>query len=131
MKLLQFPQGAAWRAWRSNTIPAIVSAAGRRDDVAREWILKVETADPADLEDPGLGWVTLDQKLAAALTNIASGELGRHVTQHSTAQHSCVEQHGRACDRCDRFPVLRIGKQRTGDVRHQSLADACAQGRQS
>ena len=36
VKLLQFPHGTAWRAWRANTIHAIISAAGRQDDLAQE-----------------------------------------------------------------------------------------------
>ena len=32
VKLLTFPDGSQWRAWRANTIHAIVSAAGRQDD---------------------------------------------------------------------------------------------------
>ena len=74
VKLLQFPHGTAWRAWRANTIHAIISAAGRQDDLAQEWILKVETHNPADLEDPGEGWISLDRKLAAASTKNAHGE---------------------------------------------------------
>ena len=38
IKLLSLPQGTAWRACRANTIHAIVSAAGRHDDYALEWI---------------------------------------------------------------------------------------------
>ena len=56
--LFQFPQGTAWRACRANTIHAIISAAGRLDALAQEWILNVETHDPSDLEDPG-EWVCL------------------------------------------------------------------------
>ena len=84
MKLLQLSTGTAWRAWRANTIHAIISAAGRQDDLAQGWSLQVETHDPADLEDPGEGWVSLDRKLAAALTKIAHGELGRQTTQTGT-----------------------------------------------
>ncbi len=47
VKLLSFPQGTAWRAWRANTIHAIVSAAGRHDDKALEWIMEVETHEAA------------------------------------------------------------------------------------
>ncbi len=67
VKLVQFPSGLAWRAWRSNTINAAVSAAGRQDDLAQEWILQVETHSLRDLEDPGEGWISIDRKLAAAL----------------------------------------------------------------
>ena len=39
VRILVFPQGTAWRAWRNNTIHSIVSAAGRHDDSALEWIM--------------------------------------------------------------------------------------------
>ena len=71
-------------AWRANTFASIVSAAGRQGDVAQDWILRVEAADPSELEYAGEGWVSLDRKLAAALTNIANGELGRQITQATT-----------------------------------------------
>ena len=77
MNIHQFPRGTAWRAWRANAIHAVASTAGRQDDLAQEWILKVATHDPADPEDPGAGWVSLDRKLAAALTRISYGDLGR------------------------------------------------------
>ncbi len=57
---------------------------GRQDDLAQDWILQVETHDPSDLEDPGDGWLPLDRKLAAALTKIAHGEIGRQITQATT-----------------------------------------------
>ena len=83
--MLSFPSGTAWRAWRANTIHAIVSAAGRHDDSALEWVMKVETHEAVDLETPGDGWVTLDRKLAAALTKISHGVLGRQLTLTSNA----------------------------------------------
>ena len=52
VKILSFPQGTAWRAWRANTIHAIVSAAGRHDDKALEWVMRVETHTSAELENP-------------------------------------------------------------------------------
>ena len=78
------PGGSQWRAWRANTIHSIVSAAGRQDDLAQDWIMRVETDESWTLEDPGEGWVSLDRKLAAALTKIAKGEIGREITQHNT-----------------------------------------------
>ena len=89
VKLCPFPHGAAWRAWRANTIHAIISAAGRQDDLAQEWILKVEPHDSGQLEEPGEGWISLDRKLAAALTNIAHGEIGR---QHHAGNDDCIKQ---------------------------------------
>ncbi len=85
MNILSFSSGPAWRAWRANTIHAIVSAAGRHDDSALEWVMKVEAHEAADLETPGDGWVTLDRKLAAALTKISHGRLGRQLTLTSNA----------------------------------------------
>ena len=79
VKSLSFPSGTAWRAWRANAIHAIVSAAGRHDDSALEWVMKVETHEAVDLETPGDGWVTLDRKLAAALAKTSHGELGRQL----------------------------------------------------
>ena len=84
IKIASFPHGSQWRAWRADTIHAVVSAAGRQDDLAQAWILKVETADPRELEDPGEGWISLDRKLASALTKIAHGEVGREITQTTT-----------------------------------------------
>ena len=51
--------------------------------------MQVETHESDDLEAPGNGWVTLDRKLAAALTKISHGELGRMLTLHSNA---CLPQ---------------------------------------
>ena len=75
VKLLTFPEGSQWRAWRANTIHAVVSAAGRQDDLAQEWIMKVDNEEPWALEDPGEGWISLDRKLASAIPKIARGEL--------------------------------------------------------
>ena len=46
--------------------------------------MKVETDDPWALDDPGEGWISLDRKLAAALTKIDHGEIGREITQTTT-----------------------------------------------
>ena len=46
--------------------------------------MKVETEPPWALEDPGEGWISLDRKLAAAITKIAKGEIGREITQYNT-----------------------------------------------
>jgi hypothetical protein len=57
----------------------------RADDKALGWIRKAETSEDVDPETPGPGWVTLDRKLAAALTYISPGELGRQLTLTSSA----------------------------------------------
>ena len=46
--------------------------------------MNCETDDPSELSDPGDGWISLDRKLAAALTKIAHGEIGRELTQMTT-----------------------------------------------
>ena len=63
-----------------------MSAAGRQDDRAYNWIRKCEAAEPDSLDKPGKGWISLDRKLAAALTNISHGELGRELPQKSTTE---------------------------------------------
>jgi hypothetical protein len=58
-----------------------VTAASGRGEAAFKWI--VETEDPAatyvQFADSA-GYDSLDAKLAAALTSVASGELGRRIT---------------------------------------------------
>ena len=83
--LQQFPDGQNWRSWRANTIHAVVSAAGRQDDLAQAWIMQVETAESEILDDPGIGWISLDRKLASALIRTAKGEIGRELIQYHTA----------------------------------------------
>ena len=89
VRILSFPSGTAWRPWRASTIHAIVSAAGRHDDSALEWVMKVETHRTVDLGTPGDGLVTLDRTLAAALAKISHGELGRQSALTSNAALSC------------------------------------------
>ena len=84
IELAQFPQGGQWRAWRANTIQSIISAAGRQEDIAFPWVMKCESHEPSQLSWPGTGWVSLDRKLAAALTRIAHGEVGRELSQKTT-----------------------------------------------
>ncbi len=48
------------------------------------WIMKCETDEPSALHDPGEEWVALDRKIAAALTRICHGEIGRAITQMTT-----------------------------------------------
>ena len=46
--------------------------------------MRVETDENWALEDPGEGWISLDRKLAAALSKIAKGEIGREIMQSQT-----------------------------------------------
>ena len=54
--------------------------------------MRVETDESWALEDPCEGWISLDRRLAAALINIAKGEIGRQTTQHNTTalNNNCV-----------------------------------------
>ena len=112
IKLLYFPEGSQWRAWRAHTIHSIVSAAGRQDDLGQEWVMKVETEEPEALEDPGEGWISLDRKLAAALTKIAKGDIGRQ-QHHRVEQQPCCP---RACDVGTCFSVLLVRNKWPGVV---------------
>ena len=69
--LQPLPDGSHWRAWRANTINAVVAAAGRQDDLAQDWIMRVETDE---------NWALV----AAALSKIAKGEIGREIMQSQT-----------------------------------------------
>ena len=57
---------------------------GGKTILAQDSIMRVETEEPDQLLEPGEGWISLDRKLAAAITNIARGEIGREITQHNT-----------------------------------------------
>ena len=46
--------------------------------------MRCESDDPSTLTNPGEGWTSLDRKLAAALTEISHGELGRVLSQLTT-----------------------------------------------
>ena len=50
--------------------------------------MKAETSGNIDFETPGAGWVSLDRKLAAAITEISHGEFGRELTLASCAAHN-------------------------------------------
>ena len=46
--------------------------------------MRLETDELWSLEEPGDGWISLDRKLAAALSKVAKGEIGRELQQHQT-----------------------------------------------
>ena len=59
--------------------------------------MRCEADDPAWLTDPGVGWTSLDRKLAAALTEISHGELGRVLSQLTTrSMNMSIMKRGRA-----------------------------------
>ena len=75
--MAQLPQ------WKMQLLHNVVAASGREEDeVVTRWLLRVErdgmTFDR--LKQSGDGFRTLDQKLAAALSKIFSGELARKLS---------------------------------------------------
>ena len=80
IKLPQYPQPQQYRSWRS-AVRTEVTAASGRGEVAFLWVKRTE--GPATTFDDfrdSEGFDSLDAKLAAALTKIATGELGRRIT---------------------------------------------------
>ena len=63
----------------------LVSASGRTDSKALKWAREVEADGKSieDFRDSGRRFARLDRKLATSLMSLASGELGRRMTQAS------------------------------------------------
>jgi hypothetical protein len=80
MKLHPLPTPQQYRSWRNNTRSEI-AAASNKPEACFRWVLEAEapTATYDLLADSG-EFGTLDIKLAAALTKVATGEIGRKVT---------------------------------------------------
>jgi hypothetical protein len=79
VKVPPLPNPQQYRAWRSTVRNAVTAASGRGEE-AFKWILQAEkaTATLRSLAD-SRRFDSLDAKLAAALTEVASGELGRRI----------------------------------------------------
>ena len=79
------PQPAQFRRWKNGLCSTLVSASGRTDSKALTWAREVELEGKTvqDFRDSGRRFARLDRKLANALMAIASGELGRRMTQAS------------------------------------------------
>jgi hypothetical protein len=69
------------RTWRNAVRTEVTSASGK-GEVAFLWIMETENPEHnfETLSDPG-EFVSLDAKLASALTKLAKGELGREIVQ--------------------------------------------------
>jgi len=80
IKLHPLPSPQQYRSWRNNTRGEI-AAASHKPEACFRWVLEAEapTATYDLLADSG-EFGTLDIKLAAALTKVATGELGRKIT---------------------------------------------------
>ena len=84
IKCGNLPAPAQFRAWKNTILQNINAASGRPDDDALQWALKCEDFEGTpDSElsgvDPKFG--LLDRRLSARLQMIATGELGRQITQ--------------------------------------------------
>ncbi len=66
----------------------MISAAGRKGDAAFPRIRTCEADEPSSLHTPGFGWISLDRKIAAGATRVCQGEVGREITQVSTAMYN-------------------------------------------
>jgi hypothetical protein len=80
VKVPSLPNPQQHRGWKS-AIRIEIAAANRKGDEGFTWALKAESASVTyeELADSD-GFASLDSKLAAALTKIANGELGRRIT---------------------------------------------------
>jgi hypothetical protein len=77
------PKTPGFRAWRINMRNAVVAASGK-GNLAFQWIREVEEPGTTyeSMADSG-EFSTLDVKLAASITAIAHGELGRKITNET------------------------------------------------
>ena len=84
MKCGSLPTPAQYRAWKNTVFQNINAASGRPDDEALKWALECEDLDGVpddDLACTSMKFGLLDRRLSARLQQIASGELGRQITQ--------------------------------------------------
>ncbi len=85
VKLPALPTASQFRAWKTSVYQSVLQASGREDDKVLSWIREVEKpgAKPEDFADKTKEFATLDRKVAASLTKLAQGELGRQITQRN------------------------------------------------
>ncbi len=84
IKLPPLPTMAGFKAWRSNVHDQVTAASGRGDRVFR-WMLDVEEpiVTKEALAHPGHKYLSLDLKLKAAASAIATKEISRQILQAS------------------------------------------------
>ncbi|MCP4245128.1 MAG: DUF5377 domain-containing protein, partial [bacterium] len=77
------PNASQLRAWRITLLQNLDATANRDDDKVIDWAREVEDeSKPAEyFADSGKTFPSVDRKLAAALSKVATGELGRRITQ--------------------------------------------------
>ena len=77
-----FPNMTNLSAFKQAICEAVINASARSDHFrVQRWIRRVDypKIKMRQLEDPGAHYESLDRKLAAAITRIATGEFGRHL----------------------------------------------------
>jgi hypothetical protein len=85
IKVPQLPNANQFRSWKHTVYQNINAAVGRTDDEPLKWIRECEKidAEPDAFKTCAKRFATLDRKLAAALSNTITGELGRLLIQQS------------------------------------------------
>jgi hypothetical protein len=77
------PDALRFRAWMNSILSNLNTASGRPDDAALQWAQQAsnEKISDEDLCTVPPDFVTLSRELTAKLQNMATGELGRNITQ--------------------------------------------------
>ena len=92
IKIGALPQPAAFRAWKNATRMEVVAASGLGEE-CYIWMLEVEEVGckREKFRVSGKRFTRIDVKLGAALTKIATGDIGREIT----AEHEIAMREGR------------------------------------
>ena len=77
------PDAARYRAWMNTILNNINSASGRPDDKCLQWAMQVndESITDEQLYKVPRIFMTLSREITSKLQHIATGELGRNITQ--------------------------------------------------
>ena len=76
----RFPDAVRYKMWRQAVGEELIAASGRPDE-AFLWVLESESCDATyDNMAVSGNFLTLDMKLAAALSALATGEIGRQLS---------------------------------------------------
>ena len=90
----KFPNAGNIANWKTALYKAVDAASGRRDDGVIPWLRQVESDEVSlsALRYTEAEFVTLDRKLAAALTKVCQGEFQRRL-QHEECEQ--LERHNK------------------------------------
>ena len=83
MSVPPLPHPSQFRAWRITVLQNLDATANRNDSRVIDWAREVEDESKSAeyFADSGKTFQSVDRKLGAALSKIATGELGRRITQ--------------------------------------------------